>query len=239
MARGNHAAAVAILQQAELDTGVERATDLLPVHSAISPLFPHGGLPQGGVVAVHGSLSLLLATVVEASREGSWVAFVGMPQIGMVAAHDMGCALERMALIPDPGADAAAVTAALLDGIPIVVLGEKAALTPHDRRRLAARARERGAVLISNVPWPGAHVTLEVQHGQWTGCDRGAGWLQRRTVRVARGGRGAAARPITLDVEIPVTGDPVAPATVAPAAVARPPGTPTSPQRGGHLRLVA
>ncbi|MFD6138545.1 hypothetical protein [Promicromonospora sp. NPDC060271] len=52
--------------------------------------------------------------------------------------------------------------------------------------------------------WVGAHVVLEATEGDWAGVDHGAGWLRRRTLRVRRTGRGNAARPLHLDVEVPV-----------------------------------
>lgn len=54
------------------------------------------------------------------------------------------------------------------------------------------------------VGWAGAHVVLEATEGNWAGVDHGAGWLRRRTLRVRRTGRGNAARPLHLDVEVPV-----------------------------------
>jgi hypothetical protein len=47
-------------------------------------------------------------------------------------------------------------------------------------------------------------VVLEATGGAWAGVDGGVGWLRRRTLRVRRTGRGSAARPVHLDVEIPV-----------------------------------
>jgi hypothetical protein len=57
---------------------------------------------------------------------------------------------------------------------------------------------------VGGVGWAGAHVVLEATEGDWSGVDHGAGWLRRRTLRVRRTGRGNAARPLHLDVEVPV-----------------------------------
>ncbi len=178
----------------------------LPVQPALADLLPGGALPAGGTIAVQGSTSLLLGLLAAASQEGAWVAFVGAPALGLVAAADAGLALERVAVVPTPGADAPTVVAALLDGVDVVVLGPAVALLDAARRRLAARARERGAVLATTTPWPGAHVSLDARDGSWWGADQGAGWLRRRTLRVRRTGRGAAAQPVELEVEVPVVG---------------------------------
>lgn len=219
------AAARAALRAAEQRTGWGRPAEpdgrLLPVHPGLAALLPGGGLPAGTVLAVRGSTTLLLALLAEASRSGSWVALVGAPAVGMLAAADAGIALGRTVLVPAPGPDAPAAVAALLDGMDVVVVGPGATLLDADRRRLAARARERGAVLVAQAAWPGAHVTLDARGGTWSGVDHGAGWLRRRTLRVRRAGRGAAARPVEIEVDVPlrvervVGGDPVAAGAVA------------------------
>ena len=197
----------------------------LPVHPDLAGLLPGGVLPAGGVLAVLGSTSLLLGLLGTASKEGAWTAFVGAPALGMLAAADAGLELDRVALVPEPGPDAPTVVAALLDGVDVVVLGPQVALLDSDRRRLAARARERGAVLATTSPWPGAHVSLDARGGSWSGVDHGAGWLRRRTLSVLRTGRGAAARPVELDVEVPVV------AAAVPAGLAVPTGA--AARRGG------
>lgn len=176
----------------------------LPVQPALAGLLPGGGLPVGGTITVQGSTSLLHGLLAAASQDGAWVVFVGAPAVGLVAAADAGLVLDRVAVVPAPGADAPTVVAALLDGVDVVVLGPAVALLDADRPRLAARARERGAVLVATTAWPGAHVALQTRGGAWWGADQGAGWLRRRTLRVRRTGRGAAARPLDLEVEVPV-----------------------------------
>ncbi len=161
-----------------------------PVHDALAPLLPLGALQRGTVLAVRGSTSLLLALVARPSRAGAWTAAVGFPAVGLLAAADAGADLDRVVLVPRPGPDAALAISALVDGLDVVVVGPDAALTDPDRRRLAARARERGALLVAAGTWPGAHVALTVTGGGWSGADRGAGWLRRRTLVVERAGRG-------------------------------------------------
>ena len=123
---------------------------------------------------------------------------VGRPELGLVAAAEAGVALERLALVPYPGADLVAVTAALLDGLDLVVVaaggaGQRAAA---DRQRLAARARQRGAVLLPLGPWPGADLELGCEQGRWRGVGAGgpaaAGGCRTRRVRVQLRGRGVA-----------------------------------------------
>lgn len=221
-----------------------------PVHDALAPLLPLGGLQRGTVLAVRGSTSLLLALVARPSRAGAWTAAVGFPAVGLLAAADVGADLDRVVLVPRPGPDAALAIAALVDGLDVVVVGPDAALTDTDRRRLTGRARERGALLVAATAWPGAHVALTVTGGGWSGADRGAGWLRRRTLVVERAGRGGAARPTRVEVELPLAHEDwpaflaedargTRPAVETGAADAGPvPAHVDDPDRPSRLRLV-
>ena len=142
-----------------------------------------------------GETSLLLALLAAASAAGSWCAVVGMPQLGLVAAAEAGLAIDRCALVPQPGPDWPAVVAALLDGVDVVVAATAGSVPAQLAGRLAARARQRGVVLISFGRWSGADLTLEVVGGAWHGLGQGRGRLRQRELEVLVQGRGAAARP--------------------------------------------
>ncbi len=121
---------------------------LLPVAAPLRSLLPGGGLRRGSTVEVGSSTALLLAVLSEASAGGAWAALVGLPEVGLVAAEEAGLELSRLALVPRPGADLVAVAAALLDGLDLVVVAGTRAVRAGDRQRLAARARQRGSVLL-------------------------------------------------------------------------------------------
>ena len=55
--------------------------------------------------------------------------------------------------------------------------------------RLAARLRDRGAVLLVQGPWPQAEAVLEVGDPMWTGVGRGHGYLDGRAVTVTASSR--------------------------------------------------
>jgi hypothetical protein len=204
----------------------------LPVLPALEGLVPGGGLRRGTTVsvgsAVGGATSLALALVAEASQRGSWVAGVGLPSLGLVAADELGVALERLVLVAAPERDAwGGVVAALVDGFDLVVLhAGRTGVRPADARRLVARARERGAVLLQlGSGWAeAADVQLEVTRARWEGIDDGHGRLLARKVRVVGGGRGEAAQPRRLDLWLPDEGgqvcvaEPVAPPEVEGAS---------------------
>ena len=208
----------------------------LPVLAALEPLLPARGLRRGSVVAVEGSSSLALALAASASAEGSWCAAVGRPALGLVAAAELGIALDRFPLVrvPDPSAGAgpggwAWVVATLLDAVDLVIAWPPgrglAAVRPADARRLAARARERGSVLVVAIEaapgvgargWPEApDIRLAVSRSEWHGLGGGpgsaagvgAGRLRGRQVEVVAGGRGAAARERRATLWMPALGE--------------------------------
>lgn len=173
---------------------VEAGADgrVLPVAAPLARLLPSGGLRRGTSVAVlggPGATSLLLGLIAEASADGAWVGVVGRPELGLVAAAEAGVRLERLALVPHPGRDLLAVTVALLDGMDVVAV-PGAGVRAGDRQRLAARARQRGAVLLALGPWPGAEVQLSCTSARWQGLGTGSGRLRARRVRVESRGKG-------------------------------------------------
>ena len=185
----------------------------LPVLPAFATLLPGAGLRRGATVSVGsavgvgGGTSLALALVAEASQTGCWVAAVGLASLGFVAADEMGVALERLVVVTAPTRDAwGGVVAALIDGFDLIILpADRVGARPAEARRLAARARERGVVLLLvGVGWPeGADLQLEVSRARWEGLDNGHGHLRARKVRIIRGGRGEAASPRRADFWLP------------------------------------
>jgi hypothetical protein len=157
-------------------------------------VLPDGGLRRGSTVSVVGSTSVALQLVAAASAAGSWVAAVGVPALGAVAAAETGMVLERLALVPRPGEQWATVTAALLDALDVVLVRPPHRLRQADARKLIARARERGAVLVPLGPWDGADMRIEVASVRWHGLGQGDGHLQGARMEVVATGRRAAAR---------------------------------------------
>ncbi|WP_454730375.1 hypothetical protein [Cellulosimicrobium protaetiae] len=188
----------ATLRCAELRTGVRSsAAGVVDLDDAPRPLgavLDDGRLPRGAASVVAGSTSLLLALLATSQGTSDWVAVVGAPDVGMLAATDAGVALERVALVPRAGEDPAGVIAALLDGMTYVVVRPDALLTASERRRLLARARERGTGLVTVRPWEQAAVRLDVVAHRWSGADQGAGHLRRCELDIARTANGGTDR---------------------------------------------
>lgn len=214
---------------------------VLPVAPELTGLLPHRGLRRGSTVAVttgqprhSGGTSLVLALLAEASRAGSWCAVVGVPTFGAGAAAEAGIALDRLALVPHPGPEWPTVVAALIDGVDVVVTAVPHAVSTPVADRLAARARQRGCVLVPYGRWAGADVTLQVVRGVWAGLGPGRGWLRRREVTVSARGRGAAARPKEITMWLPGDGS----TRIIPRAGSTGPSVSTAGARPGGLTVV-
>jgi hypothetical protein len=175
----------------------------IPVPGDLGALLPGEVLPRGATVTVDGrpgagttSLALELAAAVTAT--GEWAAAVDLDgTLGGAAAAAAGIAVERFAVVPRlPAARWATVVAVLLEGVSLVLAEVPRQVGAADARRLVARARERGTVLVAVGPrWPAdAVLRLHADGGSWHGLALGAGLLaeRRRSVRVE--GQGEAAR---------------------------------------------
>lgn len=186
------------------------AERMLPVLPELRRLLPGGGLRRGSTIAIHngsasgsGGTSILFALLAAASAAGSWCAVIGLPDLGAVAAAESGIALERLALVPYPGPEWSSVVAALLDGFDVVATAPPGPVAASVATRLAARARQRGGVLVPFGQWSGADVVLEPVTGSWHGLGQGRGRLARRELVITSHGRGAAARPRQTTLRLP------------------------------------
>jgi hypothetical protein len=187
----------------------------LPALGPLAGLLPDGALPRGITVSVGGpgATALALALAAAPTAAGGWAALVGVPGAGLAAAAELGVVLERLAVI-DPPEPAAwpGVVAALLGAFDVVLVAPGHRLAHGAVRRLAARARERGTVLVPVTgpagrfagPWPEApELRLGVVAARWEGLGRGHGHLQARRVTVEATGRRGLARPRRVDLLLP------------------------------------
>jgi hypothetical protein len=204
---------------------------VLPVLPALAGLVPGAGLVRGANVMTSGpgASALALALVAGASTSGSWIAVVGVSSLGLLAAAELGVCLERLVLIGSPEPSAwGTVVAALLDAFDVVMVCPEHRIRPADQRRLQARSRERGAVLVQAGGRPDAwpelpELRLAVKAQAWRGLGPGHGHLQARRVTVEVTGRRQAAQPRRVDLWLPGPDGRVAPVvTPSPARIDQP-----------------
>lgn len=230
--RGN----LALLPQ-PVTTGTEAVPDttgLLPVDSQLLPLLPWPGLKRGTTITATGSTSLLMLLLAGAMQgTDSWAAIVGMPHLGMLAAAELGMDMDRTAVVPDPGPDWPVIVATLLDGVDLVVVQPPADIAPQIATSLAARARQKGSILLTTRSWPGADLALEVTGRRWHGLGAGRGRLRYCELDIRSVGRGRAVRPKVATIKF---GDTRPPAIIPPAPEPAP--APSGPENPLWANLV-
>src|SRR4051812_1040213 len=178
---------------------------VLPVLEPLQPVLPEG-LRRGATVAAGTAPSLALALVAGPGAAGSWSAAVGVSHLGLAAAAELGVALDRLVVVADPPRESwATVIATLIDALDVVLVRVRHRVNGNAARRLVARARERGAVLVLlGDGWPEApDVRLSIVRSEWEGIGDGHGYLQARRVTIEAEGRRAAAPARTIDVWLP------------------------------------
>lgn len=150
--------------------------DPMPIHPTLS------GLVQlyPGASYRTDSATVALALLAGPSREGQWVAAIGVDDFGAEAAAELGIDLSRTLLVPDPGGHWPEVTAALLDVTAVLLLRPPAQVDAHTASRISARLRKRSAALVVQGPWPQCEAHLSVERQQWQGVGRGEGYLRSR-----------------------------------------------------------
>lgn len=156
----------------------------LPTHPAIAALLPGGALKQGAVYSVQNSMTLIMALLAAPSAAGSWSGVVGVPEFGIEAARGFGIDLDRLALVPHPGDQWLAVTAAIADVMGVVVTRPPRRASDSSIARLAARLRQRGTTLIVLGAWPHSEAMLSLEHTDWRGIGAGHGHLEARQATV-------------------------------------------------------
>jgi len=202
--------------RSHLGTPVVRAP--LPIAPSFAPLFADGGLVRGRTVACTGdaALSTALALSASATRLGSWLAVIGVPQLGVGAAIEAGVAIERIVLAQPPrtSREWVATVAALVEGFDVLIVAPPTSLSAHDARRLQTRVAARQSVLIMvHLPPPlaphtrlapqvfGADLDVRADTVTWSGIEQGGSHITQRMVHVRVSGRRCASpREATIDL---------------------------------------
>lgn len=219
----DRAAAARILQERVRPVALAKER-VLDVPTALAPLLPQRGLQRGTVVATGGAAtSLALALAGPATTAGSWAALVGLDRIGLAAAEELGVALERILLVgPVPTSQWAATVVAVAESVDLVLVAPPAAaVAPGVARRVAARVREQGSVLVQ-VGWPSgrwperAVLELHARPLGWYGIGSGHGHLRGRQVELRVSGRHGADRGLRSRFWLPDADGRFAPVEQAP-----------------------
>lgn len=184
--------------------------DVLPLPEGVAELVPQQGIPRGSVIQCAGARSLVTAMIAAVTRAGGQVGLVGLPQIGLLAAAELGADLDRIAAVPVPGVDPVEVASVLLDGMDLVVMGLSGVRVPPGRMRvIAGRARvQSSSLLVVGGQWPSARMSFDAQvldHRRHPSVEiNGYGRIRGVQLRVAADIRGRSRR--SVDIELHTTG---------------------------------
>lgn len=193
---GSPAAVAAAIRPSLL--GIEQ---LLVACEPLASVLPGGGVRRGSVVLVDGPLgaggtSISLQLIAAATATGAWAAMLDDEgSLATGAAADLGVALDRFLVVRDVPAERwPNVVALLCDAVSLVACRTPRGLALGVARRLVARARRRGTVLVVSGAWPGeAALRLRVDRSVWGGLDaEGGGALCERAVDLVVEGQGVA-----------------------------------------------
>lgn len=157
---------------------------------------------RSGVAHSIESRGLALACMGAVMPPGAWGAIVGMPDLGIEAARDLGVPIDRVALVPHPGRSWLDVVASLAEAMPVVLAASPGSVSPTDAARLAARLRQASSTLLVAGPWPNAATVVRSVRAEWQGLADGDGRIAAGglIVEVASGGAPSRARiPINSD----------------------------------------
>lgn len=154
--------------------------DILRVPGPLGELLPDQGLARGTMVACPRGAVLcgLLAAATASGRHAAILTDPAGPQLGLLAAWEMGGVLERIAVVDTPDDRAAEVIGVLADGLDLIVLDLPFA---HIRRteleKVRGRLRARGAILVTTrADWARqAHLLLRIQRRPTYGLGHGRG----------------------------------------------------------------
>lgn len=202
--------------KAEALEGLRRMVDKVrPVSMAQERVLPfapgldgllEGGLRRGASVALEGEsgvTSLALALCAQATSSGMWLGCLNTPSLGWASAVELGVDLRHVVVVDVEDHDMLDAMGVMVDVFDLVMCGDLSEL-PHSKvRKLLARAKERGCVLVTMgersktvlAGWDMNQERLEgwgevpdslvyVEGAMWTGLGVGHGRLGERRLAV-------------------------------------------------------
>jgi hypothetical protein len=178
-------------------TPVVAGEDLVPLLLPLQQALGVDGLRRGNTVLIggeegSGATSLALALIAKATTDGMWCSIVGPPDLGVVAAVELGVDLERLVVVASPRTRAATAIGALVEGCDVVLLRLPLAMSRTEMLRLGARARQRRVlvVLLSDprsraVAWPEVpDITVQIRSSVFSGIESGSGRIAGRRIEI-------------------------------------------------------
>lgn len=128
----------------------------MPLAEPLHDIIAGSVLVRGQVVSLCGvaEVSLALAMAAAATQSGSWLVVLEHPdrfEIGAGAADELGVVVDRTVIVSlpvDPSLRFAEVVSTLIEGFDVVIVSGELPLSAAAGRRLQARLRTRGGVVM-------------------------------------------------------------------------------------------
>lgn len=139
-------------------------TDAFAVPPVLRAAFPMG-IARGKALRLTGSMAFAALVAGIASRQGAWVAIIGVPNIGWSFFEASGMECARCAYIADVDAQAPQVVSAAIEGFDVVIIGDLR-IDRREQAVLERRMKSRNGILLTLGRWmaPALDVTC---------CNRG------------------------------------------------------------------
>ncbi|WP_052061371.1 hypothetical protein [Rhodococcoides fascians] len=183
-----------VVDDPELISATTRAKALrtMPVPPPLAALLPRRALVRGTALSVTGAGSMLIALVAEASAAGHHVALIGQPRLSLLAVHEHGGDLKKIALVDPGNADPLDAASICLDGLDLVVTTVHGRDVPPTRARaLLARNRKHASILmLTDGRMPGIDLTVASTVCGYSGIEQGRGRIKSITLETTVHGRG-------------------------------------------------
>lgn len=186
-----------------------RTLKTLPVPMPLSELLPRGALARGTALSITGAGSILVGLVATATAAGHHVALIGQPKFGLLAVHEHGGDLSKIALI-DPGqADPLDAANICIDGIDLVISTVHGRDVPPTRARalLARNRTHAGIFAITDGRMPGLDLTISSRPVGYGGIEQGRGRIRSITIDTTVHGRGITQRTSRYTLTAPMFGE--------------------------------
>ncbi|RNE49055.1 hypothetical protein [Corynebacterium alimapuense] len=153
-------------------------SDVIAVPPELGNLLENGGVVRRAVTEVANCPALVVELIAHATSGGGRVGIVGWPELSLAGVIEHG-RLDRVVVIPDPGADRLGTLGVLVEGLDLVIAywSSPVALSPVHIRPLLGKLRGGLAALVivgATVSAPAVRITASVSsyHGIGAGVGR-------------------------------------------------------------------
>ncbi|MDJ0362202.1 hypothetical protein [Rhodococcus sp. H29-C3] len=186
-----------------------RTLRTIPVPLPVAELLPHGALVRGTTLSITGAGSLLVGLVAAVSAAGYHVALIGQPKFGLLAVHEHGGDLSKVALVDPGNSDPLDAASICIDGVDLVVSTVHGRDVPPTRARaILARTRTHAGVFaITDGHMPGLDLAISSRPIALGGIEAGRGRLRSITIETTVHGRGITQRTGRHTLDAPTFGE--------------------------------